>query len=132
MKAKLLMLMMAIGMLLSTPMLSYAQGFTDEDLEFQGGDYTGDEFGPVSLDPIVVKGNVSFINQEITLNFLEDMGTITIWIIDENGNLYLSKEVNTTEEVTTKMDIKALPAQKYTIVCFTPMGQQGAYFELRK
>ncbi len=131
MKAKLFLFLMMMGMFIAVPTFTYAQ-YTDEDLEFQGGDYTGDEFGPVSLDPIVVKGNVSFINQEITLNFLEDMGTITIWIIDENGNLYLSKEVNTTEEATTKIDIKALPAQKYTIVCFTPMGQQGAYFELRK
>ena len=104
MKAKLFLFLMMMGMFITVPIFTYAQ-YTDEDLDFQGGDYTGEEFGPVSLDPIVVKGNVSFINQEITLNFLEDMGTITIWIIDENGNLYLSKEVNTTEEATTKIDI---------------------------
>lgn len=92
MKAKLFLFLMMMGMFITVPIFTYAQ-YTDEDLDFQGGDYTGEEFGPVSLDPIVVKGNVSFINQEITLNFLEDMGTITIWIIDENGNLYLSKEV---------------------------------------
>lgn len=120
-----------MGMFITVPIFTYAQ-YTDEDLDFQGGTIQERNW-PVSLDSYSSKKEmISFINQEITLNFLEDMGTITIWIIDENGNLYLSKEVNTTEEATTKIDIKALPAQKYTIVCFTPMGQQGAYFELRK
>lgn len=132
MKTKLFMFLMAIGMMVAAPTLLYAQGYTDEDLDFNGSDVSNDDFGPVSTDPVYIKGNVSYINQEITLDYQANLGTITIWIVDEKGTLYISEEVNTVEESTTKIDIKALPAQKYTIICFNKKGQQKAEFELRK
>lgn len=132
MKTKLFMFLMAIGMMVAAPTLLYAQGYTDEELEFQGSDVSNDDFGPVSTDPVYIIGNVSYINQEITLDYQANLGTITIWIVDEKGTLYISEEVNTVEESTTKIDIKALPAQKYTIICFNKKGQQKAEFELRK
>lgn len=132
MKTKLFMFLMAIGMMVAAPTLLYAQGYTDEELEFQGSDVSNDDFGPVSTDPVYILGNVSYLDQEITLDYLANLGTITIWIVDEKGTLYISEEVNTVEEPTTKIDIKALPAQKYTIICFNQKGQQKAEFELRK
>lgn len=132
MKTKLFMFLMAIGMLVAAPTLLYAQGYTDDDFDFNGSDVSNDEFGPVSTDPVYIKGNVSYINQEITLDYQANLGTITIWIVDEKGTLYISEEVNTVEESTTKIDIKALPAQKYTIICFNKKGQQKAEFELLK
>lgn len=132
MKTKLFMFLMAIAMIVAIPSLTYAQGYTDEELDFQGGDVSYDDFGPVSTDPVYIIGNVSYINQEITLDYQANLGTITIWIVDEKGTLYISEEVNTVEESTTKIDIKALPAQKYTIICFNKKGQQKAEFELRK
>lgn len=132
MKTKLFMFFMAIGMMVAAPTLLYAQGYTDEDLDFNGSDVSNDDFGPVSTDPVYIIGNVSYINQEITLDYQANLGTITIWIVDEKGTLYISEEVNTVEESTTKIDIKALPAQKYTIICFNKKGQQKAEFELRK
>lgn len=132
MKTKLFMFLMAIGMMVAAPTLLYAQGYTDDDFDFNGSDVSNDEFGPVSTDPVYIKGNVSYINQEITLDYQANLGTITIWIVDEKGTLYISEEVNTVEESTTKIDIKALPAQKYTIICFNKKGQQKAEFELRK
>lgn len=132
MKTKLFMFLMAIGMMVVAPTLLYAQGYTDEELEFQGSDVSNDDFGPVSTDPVYIIGNVSYIDQEITLDYQANLGTITIWIVDEKGTLYISEEVNTVEESTTKIDIKALPAQKYTIICFNKKGQQKAEFKLRK
>lgn len=132
MKTKLFMFLMAIGILIAAPTLLYGQGLTDEELEFQGTDVTNDGFGPVSNDPVYIIGNVSYIDQEITLDYQANLGTITIWIVDEKGTLYISEEVNTVEESTTKIDIKALPAQKYTIICFNKKGQQKAEFELHK
>lgn len=132
MKTKLFMFLMAIGMMVAAPALSYAQGYTDDDFDFHGGDVSNDDFGPVSTDPVYIKGHISYIDQEITLDYQANLGTITIWIVDENGTLYISEEVNTVEESTTKIDIKALPAQKYTIICFNKKGQQKAEFELRK
>lgn len=132
MKTKLFMFLMAIGILIAAPTLLYGQGLTDEELEFQGTDVTNDGFGPVSNDPVYIIGNVSYIDQAITLDYQANLGTITIWIVDEKGTLYISEEVNTVEEPTTKIDIKALPAQKYTIICFNKKGQQKAEFELRK
>lgn len=132
MKTKLFMFLMAIGILIAAPTLLYGQGLTDEELEFQGTDVTNDGFGPVSNDPVYIIGNVSYIDQAITLDYQANLGTITIWIVDEKGTLYISEEVNTVEESTTKIDIKALPAQKYTIICFNKKGQQKAEFELHK
>lgn len=132
MRTKFLMFFMAIGMLLAIPSLSYAQGYTDEELDFQGGDVTDTGFGPVSLDPVYIEGVVSNTEQTITLDYLYDLGVITIWIVDEKGQLYISEEVDTRNESTTQIDIKALPAQKYTIICFNPKGKQTASFELRK
>lgn len=132
MKTKLFMFLMAIGMMVAAPTLLYAQGYTDEDLDFNGSDVSNDDFGPVSTDPVYILGNLSYIDQEITLNYQANLGTITIWIVDEKGTLYISEEVNTVEESTTKIDIKALPAQKYTIICFNKKGQQKAEFELHK
>lgn len=132
MKTKLFMFLMAIGMMVAAPTLLYAQGYTDEDLDFNGSDVSNDDFGPVSTDPVYIIGNVSYIDQEITLDYQANLGTITIWIVDEKGTLYISEEVNTVEESTTKIDIKALPAQKYTIICFNKKGQQKAEFELHK
>lgn len=132
MKTKILMFLMAIGMIIAIPSLSYAQGYTDEDLDFQGGDVSYDDFGPVSTDPVYINGTVSFLDQEITLKYHANLGTLTIWIVDENGTLYISEEVNTIEEATTKINIKALPAKKYTIICFNNKGQQKADFELHK
>lgn len=131
MKTKFLMFMMAIGMLLASPAISYAQ-ITDDDLEYQGGNPGNEEFGPVSLEPVIIKGVVSHDDKTITNTFLEDLGVVTIWITDEKGTLYISQEVNTTEEETVTIDIKSLPAQKYIIICFTPEGQQKAKFEIHK
>lgn len=132
MKTKLLMFFMAIGMLLTLPSLSYAQGYTDEDIDFQGGDAGNSDFGPVSLDPILIKGIVSHENQTLQLNFQFDLQTVTVWIVDENGTLYLSEEINTSVEATKTLNLKALPAKKYKIICFTPEGKQVANFELHK
>lgn len=132
MKSKFLMFMMAIGMLLVMPNLSYAQGLTDEDIDFEGGDAGNSDFGPVSLAPILIKGVVSHMNQTIKLNFLSDLKVVTIWIIDEKGNLYLSEEINTSFETSKTIDIKALPAQKYTIICFTSEGKFQAPIQLYK
>lgn len=131
MKTKLLMFMMAIGMMLAAPTISYAQ-ITDDDLDYQGGTSGNGEYGPVSLEPEIVEGVLSHINKTITNYFVEDCGVVTIWIVDEKGNLYISEEVNTSEETTLVIDIKSLPAQKYTIICFTPFGQQKAKFEIYK
>lgn len=130
MKTKLFLFLIAIGLFLTIPVISNGQGYTDEELDFQGSDVTNDDFGPVSLDPVYIEGNLSFEKQSITLNYRADLGVLTIWIVDENGLLYFSEEVNTLEEKTTTIDIKALPAQKYTIICFNPKGQQKADFEL--
>lgn len=127
-KIKLIILM--LGLLLVAPAVTYAQ-YTDEDLEYQGGNSDDEEFGPVSLDPEVVSGSFSQIDGKIKNTFLCDLGTITVWIVDEKGQLYISEEVNTTEQVIQEIDIKALPAQKYKIICFTPEGRYYAKFEIK-
>ena len=131
MKTKLLMFMMAIGMMLAAPTITYAQ-ITDDDLDYQGSTTGNEDYGPVSLDPVIVEGVLSHINKTITNYFVEDCGVVTIWIADEKGNLYISKEVNTTEQAEVVIDVRSLPAQKYTIICFTPFGQQKAKFEIYK
>lgn len=132
MKAKVFTFFMVIGLFLAIPAISNAQGYTDEELDFQGSDVTNDDFGPVSVDPIYITGNVSLEKQTITLDYRANLGMVTIWIVDENGVLYFSEEVNTVAEKTTKIDIKALPSKKYTILCFNPKGQQKANFDLSK
>lgn len=132
MKTKLLMLIMAVGMLLSISTNSYGQGYTDEDLEIESGDTSNSDFGPVSFNPTLIKGILSHVNQTITVNFLEDLGTVTIWIVDEKGALYYSEEVNSAVETTKVLDLKALPAQKYRIVFYNPVENQKADFELHK
>jgi len=129
MKAKILMFMMAIGMLLTAPALTYAQ-YTDEDLEFQGCDPTEGVFGPVSLDPTLIEGVLSHANQTLTLNFLFDLQTVTISITDGKGVQYIREEVNTSTEATTTIDVVSLPAGKYTVICYTPAGIQKADFEI--
>lgn len=127
------MFFMAIGMLLASPLLSHAQGgYTDEDIDFEGSDASNTGFGPTSLEPEIIHATISHINKTITLSFLEDLGTVTIWIVDEKGNLYISEEVDTVAEATKAIDMKSLQAQKYTIICFTPEGQQKGKFELHK
>lgn len=132
MKAKLVLFMMAVGMLLAIPNFSFAQGMTDEELEIEGADTNNSDFGPVSFNPTLIKGFLSHANQTITVNFLEDLGTVTIWIVDEKGALYYSEEVNSAVETTKVLDLKALPAQKYRIVFYNPVENQKADFELHK
>lgn len=132
MKAKLLLFMMAVGLLLTIPQFSFAQGMTDEDLEIEGGDTGNSDWGPVSFNPTLIEGVLSHVNQTITVNFLEDLGTVTIWIVDEKGALYYSEEVNSAVETTKVLDLKALPAQKYRIVFYNPVENQKADFELHK
>lgn len=130
MKTKFLMFVMAIGMLLAAPSLSYAQ-LTDDDLDFLGNDGGGSEFGPVSLySPI--QGTLSHQNETITLNFDYDMGIVTVWIVDENNNICMTQEVNSANATKTPIDIKVLSDKKYSIICFTPEGQFKANFELYK
>lgn len=124
--------MMTVGMLLAIPNFSFAQGMTDEDLEIEGGDTSNSDFGPVSFNPTLIEGVLSHVNQTITVNFLEDLGTVTIWIVDEKGVLYYSEEVNSAVETTKVLDLKALPAQKYRIVFYNPVENQKADFELHK
>lgn len=126
------MLIMAFGMLLAMPILLYGQGYTDEDLEIEGGDTSNSDFGPVSFNPTLIEGILSHVNQTITVNFLEDLGTVTIWIVDEKGALYYSEEVNSAVETTKVLDLKALPAQRYRIVFYNPVENQKADFELHK
>lgn len=128
MKIKLIILM--LGLFFVAPVVTYAQ-YTDEDLEYQGGNSDDEEFGPVSLDPEVVSGSVSYIDGKITNTFLCDLGIVNVWIVDTKGQLYISEEVNTTKEAVQEIDIKALPAQKYKIICFTPEGQYYAIFEIK-
>lgn len=128
MKIKLIILM--LGLFFITPVVTYAQ-YTDEDLEYQGGNSDDEEFGPVSLDPEVVSGSVSYIDGKITNTFSCDLGIVNVWIVDTKGQLYISEEVNTTNEAVQEIDIKALPAQKYKIICFTPEGQYYAIFEIK-
>lgn len=132
MRAKILLVVMAIGMLVSLPDISFAQGMTDEDLEFESGDTSNSDWGPVSFNPTLIEGVLSHVNQTITVNFLEDLGTVTIWIVDEKGALYYSEEVNSAVETTKILDLKALPAQKYRIVFYNPVENQKADFELHK
>lgn len=132
MKAKLFMFLMTIGLFLSAPAFTYAQGYTDEEIEFEGCDVTNSDFGPVSLNPELLRGTVSQLNQTISLNFLEDLGQVTVWIVDEAGQLYVSKEINTTKDKKITIDIQALPKQKYTIICYNGIENQEGKFELRK
>ena len=128
MKIKLMILM--LGLFFASPVMTYAQ-YTDEDLEYQGGNSDDEEFGPVSLDPEVVSGSISYAEGKITNTFLCDLGTVNVWIVDEKGLLYISEEINTTEQAVQEIDIKELPAQKYKIVCFTPEGKYYATFEIK-
>ena len=128
MKTKFFMFLMAFGLMLAAPALTYAQ-YTDDNLDFLGGDAGGSEFGPVSLySP--VHGNLSHQNDNITLNFAYDMGMMTVWIVDENENMCMQAVVNTSKGIADPIDLKALAAGKYTIICFTPEGQYKADFEL--
>lgn len=129
MKAKLFMLLMAIGMLFALPSLSYAQA-TDENMEFETGDITENEFGPVSVDPTLIEGVLSHINKTLDLNILFDLGNVTFIIYDEQGNAYLTKQVNSSTEANVQFDLKELPSQKYIIVCVTTEGDLKAKFEL--
>lgn len=132
MKAKLFMFLMAIGLFLAMPTFTYAQGYTDEDIEMEGSDVGNSDFGPVSYHPDLLEAVVSHINQTINLNFLEDLGTVTIWIVDEAGQLYISEEINTTKDNKVTIDIKALPGQKYTLICYNAIENQKGKFELHK
>lgn len=134
MKAKLFMFLMAVSLCLILPTLTYAQGYTDEEIEMEGSDIGNneDDFGPVSYIPELLKAVVSHQNQTITLDFLEDLGTVTIWITDEAGQLYLSQEIDTTKDKKVTIDIKALPEQKYNIICFNVIENQKGKFELHK
>lgn len=129
MKAKLFMLLMAIGMLFALPSQSYAQA-TDENMEFETGDITENEFGPVSVDPTLIEGVLSHINKTLDLNILFDLGDVTFIIYDEQGNAYLTKQVNSSSEANVHLDLKELPSQKYIIVCVTTEGDLKAKFEL--
>lgn len=132
MKAKLFMFLMAIGLFLATPASTYAQGYTDDEIEMEGCDTSNSDFGPVSYHPDLLEAVVSHINQTINLNFLEDLGTVTIWIVDEAGQLYISEEINTTKDNKVTIDIKALPGQKYTLICYNAIENQKGKFELHK
>lgn len=123
---------MAFGMFLVIPTFSFGQGYTDEDLEIEGVDTNNTDWGPVSFNPTLIEGVLSHVNQTITVNFLEDLGTVNIWIVDEKGALYYSEEVNSAVETTKVLDLKALPAQKYRIVFYNPVENQKADFELHK
>lgn len=128
MRIKLLMLVM--GLFLMTPIISYAQ-YTDDDLDYQGGNTDNGDWGPVSLEPELIEGVISYTQQIITNTYNEDLGLITVWVVDEQGKLYISEEVNTTKEKVQKIDIKSLPEQKYKIICFTPEGEYTATFEIK-
>lgn len=130
MKIKLLMFLVTMGLFLVTPTISYAQ-FTDDDFDIQGGNGDNGDFGPVSLEAELLKGSISYINKTITTTFLVDLGAVTIWIVDEKGQLYISEEVDSKKGQTVKTDVQSLPAQKYKIIYFTSEGQQFAKFEIR-
>lgn len=128
MKTKFFMFLMAFGLMLIAPAISYAQA-TDDNLDFLGDDSGRGEFGPVSLySP--VHGDLSRQNDNITLNFVCDMGMMTVWIVDENGNMCMQTTVNTSKGIADPIDLKALAAGKYIIICFTPEGEYKADFEL--
>ena len=129
MKAKFLMLFMTIGMLFALPSLSYAQ-VTDENIDFEGGDTSNSEFGPVSVEPTLVKGVLSHVNKTLELNILFDLGEVTFFIYDEQGTIYVAKEVNSSKEAIVTLDLEGLPAQKYTIICVTSEKNLKAKFEL--
>lgn len=130
MKIKLLMFLVTMGLFLFTPVITNAQ-ITDDDLDILGGNGDNNEFGPVSLEPELMKGTISYINKTITTTFLFDLGTVTIWIADEKGQLYISEEVDSEEGKAVTIDIQSLPAQKYKIIYFTSEGEQIAKFEIK-
>lgn len=132
MKAKLFMFLMAASLCFIMPAFTYAQGYTDEEIEMEGSDSSNSDFGPVSYHPDLLKAVVSHVNQTITLDFLEDLGTVTIWLTDEAGQLYLSEEINTAKDKKVTIDIQALPEQQYTIICFNAIENQKGKFELHK
>lgn len=129
MKTRVLMLLMSIGMLFAMPSLSYAQA-TDENIDFEGGDITNSEFGPVSIEPTLVKGVLSHANKTLELNILFDLGEVTFFVYDEKGCVYVAKEVNSSKESTVTLNLKELPSQKYIIVCVTSEKDLKAVFEL--
>lgn len=117
-------------MLLVAPVFTYA--ITDEDIDFQGSDPGDEGWGPVSIEPTLIEGTLSHTNGTIQLDFLFDLGVVTVNIIGENGAQYISEEINTTKETTTTIDVKSLPAGKYIILCYTKEGLQKATFEICK
>lgn len=131
MKIKILMLLMSLGMLLAAPTFTYAQ-LTDDDIDFQASDPGDDTYGPVSLDPTLIEGTLSHVNRTIQLEFLYDLGVVTVNIIGENGVQYISEEINTSQETITTIDVKLLPPGKYFILCYTNEGLQRASFEIYK
>lgn len=139
MRTKLFMFMMAIGMLLTMPTISFAQGYTDEDLDFEASDPSNGDFGPTSLrpatftlEPVIVTGVLSHINKTITLDFMDGLGVVTISIIDENGTPMYSQRIDTNREPHKVISIKNLSIKNYRIICYNPIENQRADFLLRK
>lgn len=131
MKMKFLLSILTLGMFMILPTLSYAQ-YTDEDLEYQGSCSDNDCFGPVSLGPIYVVGNISHIDKIITNTFTEDFGEVTVSIYDKAGNLYKTERVD-SRQGSVAIDIQALPAQEYDIVCYIPgVCPQKTEFEIKE
>lgn len=98
-------------------MSASAARITDDDLDFQGSN-DADVIYPVNIEIPVVEGTISYENKTITVAFLEDLGNVTIQILDESKTLYISEKAAAVKAGTVKIDISSLPAGSYKIYCF--------------
>lgn len=122
------MWMCVLGACFLFPKISFAQ-LTEENIELHS--QWDDDIGPVSLEPEYLTATLSHVNKTISGTFAFNYGNVTFWIINEAGELCLSKEVAASANGTYLLDLSPLKAGKYRLQCFLsgdPM--QFAYFEL--
>ncbi|MDL2251858.1 hypothetical protein LJC12_03310 [Odoribacter sp. OttesenSCG-928-J03] len=90
---------------------------TEEQLEFE--ESTNEGSGPLSMGPSI-SGVLSYVNNEICINFRFITGTVTTQIVRSNGELFGSYSQIISFEGSQTIDIANLPAGNYQIICYVP------------
>lgn len=132
MKTKFFGVLVILISLVVAPVFSSTY-YTDEDIEFLGGD-DGDYVYPTDAVPVYLDGTLSQNKMTIDCNFHYDLGQVTFQIeAEKTKSIVLTDNTVAYKGGAYTLDIRGLEAGSYKISCYSEeLATQVAKFEIKK
>lgn len=129
MKTKFFSALVILMMCILTPLIS-ANYYTDKDIEYQAGE-DGNYIYPTSIEPVWLKGCLSYTNRTIVNTFYFDLGQVTFQVVNANEQVVIAEQATAVAGGNHTVSLDGLEAGKYKICCLIPGEKpQVAEFEL--